>query len=208
MFSWHFSMGGSRNTPLWNRVEEGSRGAYKADNCVAGHLDPEVTLIKKICEHHNSKGSAALRCLQPFQSRSCPTLQPHRLQHARLPCPSLSPRVCSHSCPLNWWWHPTISSSVVPFSSCLQSFWASGSFPVNRLFASGVQSIGASASVSVLPMSIQCCFPLGLTGLISLLSKGLSRVFSSTTIQKHQFFGAQSSLWSHIYTWLLAKPYV
>ena len=152
-------MGGSRNTPLWNRVKEGSRGAYKADNCVAGHLDPEVTLIKKICEHHNSKGSAALRGLEPFQSRSCPTLQPHRLQHARLPCPSLSPRVCSDSCPLNWWCHPTISSSVVPFSSCLQSFRASGYFPVNRLFTSGGQSIVASASASVLPRSIEFWSP-------------------------------------------------
>ena len=131
------------------------------------------------------------------------SLQSHRLQHARLPCPSLSPGVCSNSCPLSQWCHPTISSSVAPFSSCLQSFPASGSFPVSQLFTSGGQSIGASASV--LPMNIQDWFPLGLTGLISLQFKGLSRLFCSTTVQKRQFFGAQPSLSSnsHICTWLL-----
>ena len=123
--------------------------------------------------------------------------QPHGLQYTRLLCPSLSPRVCSYSCPLSWWCHPTISSSVVPFSSCLQSFPASGCFPVSQLFTSSGQSIGASASASVLPMNIEDWFPLGLTGLISLLSQGLSRVFSSTIVQKHQFFGAQPSLWSN-----------
>ena len=111
------------------------------------------------------------------------SLQPHRLQHTRLPCPSPSPRVCSNSCPLSWWWHPTFSSSVIPFSSCLQSFPALGSFPVSWLFASGGQSIGASASASVLPINIQGLFPLGLTGLISLLSKGLSRVLNYSVIQ-------------------------
>ena len=116
-------------------------------------------------------------------------LGPHGLQHARLPCPSLSPKVCSNSCPLSQWCHPTNSSSVSPFSSCPQSFPVSGSFPMSQFFASGGQSIGASASASVLPMSIQDWFALGLTGLI-LLSKGLSRVFSGNTIQKHQFFGA------------------
>ena len=105
-----------------------------------------------------------------------------------LPCPSVSPTVCSNSCPLSQWCHPTISSSVVPFSSCLQSFPASGSFPMSQLFALGAQSIGASASV--LSLKSQGWFPLGLTGLISLLSKGLSRVFSSTTVWKHQFFSA------------------
>ena len=99
--------------------------------------------------------------------------------------PSLFPRVCSNSCSLSWWCHPTISSSVVCFSSCLQSFWASRSFPVSQLFISGGQSIGASALASVLPMNIQGWFPLGLTGLISLLSRGFSRIFSSTTVQKH-----------------------
>ena len=133
------------------------------------------------------------------------SLWPHGLQHARLPCPSLSPGVSSNSCPLSWWHHPTISSSAAPFSSCPQSFTASGSFPMSRLFVSSVQSIGASASISVLPMNIQDWFPLGLTGLISLLSKGLARVFSNKTVQKHQIFGAQLSLWSntHIHTWLL-----
>ena len=110
-----------------------------------------------------------------------------------------------NSCPLSRWCHPTISSSVVTFSSCLQSFPASGSFPVSQLFASGGQSTGAS--VSILPMNIQDWFPLGWTGWISLQSKGLSRVFSNTTVQKHQFFGAQPSLCSnsHIHTWLLEK---
>ena len=106
------------------------------------------------------------------------SLWPHALQHARLPCPSPSPRVCSNSCPLSQWCHPTMSSSVVPFSSCPQYFPASRSFPMSWLFASDGQSAGASASASVLPMNIQGWFPLGLTGLISLLSKGLSGVFS------------------------------
>ena len=108
---------------------------------------------------------------------------------------SLSPEVCSHSCPLSRWCHPTISSSVTPFSSCLQSFPASGSFPVSQFFASGSQSFGASASASVLPMNIQGWFPLGLTSLISLLSKGLWRVFFSTTDQKHQFFTYLQIIW-------------
>ena len=117
------------------------------------------------------------------------SLQPHELQHTRLPCPSLSPGICSNSCPLSQWCHPTISSSVTPFSSCPQSFPVSGSsFLMSRLFASGGQSIGASESASVLPMNIQGWFTLGLTGLISLQSKGLSRVFSNTTwYQKHQY---------------------
>ena len=134
-------------------------------------------------------------------------LRPHGLQHSRLSCPLLSLGVCSDSCPLHRWCHPTISSSVIPFSSCLQSFPASGSFPVSLLFISGGQRIVASASASVLPVNIQSCFPLGLTGWISLLSKGLSWVFSNTTVQNHQFFGAQISLWSNScnHTWLLEK---
>ena len=111
------------------------------------------------------------------------SLRPHGLQHARLPCPSPSPRACSNSCPLSQWYHPTILSSIVPFSSCLQSFPASGSFPRSQFFASGGQSIGVSASASVLPMNIQDWSSLGWTGWISLRSKGLSRVFSNTTIQ-------------------------
>jgi len=118
------------------------------------------------------------------------SLRPHGLQHARLPCPSPSPGACSNSCPLSWWCHPTISSSVIPFS-CLQSLPASGSFQMSRFFTSGGQSIGVSASASALPMNIQDWFPLRWTGLLSLQSKGLSRVFSNTTVQKHQFFGAQ-----------------
>ena len=125
------------------------------------------------------------------------SLQPHGLQHARLPCPSPTPRACSNSCPLSRWCHPTISSSVVPFSSCLQFFPASGSFPVSQFFTSSGQSSRVSASESVLPTNVQDWFPLGLTDLISLQSKGLSRVFSDITVQKHQFFGAQLSLQSN-----------
>ena len=115
---------------------------------------------------------------------------------------------CSNSCPLSQWCHPTISSSIVPFSSCLQSLPESGSFQMSQFFASGGQIIGVSASASVLPMNIQDWFPLEWTGWISLQSKGLSRVFSNTTVQKHQFFGPQPSLWSysHIHTWLPEKP--
>ena len=134
------------------------------------------------------------------------SLQPHGPQHARLPCPSLSARVCSNSCPLSRWCHPNISSSVIPFSSCPQSFPTSGSFPVSWLFASGGQSIGASASVSVLLMNIQGWFPLGLTDLSSLQSKGLSRAFSNPTIRKHQFFSAQPSLWSNSF-WSIVHDY-
>ena len=122
---------------------------------------------------------------------------PHGLQFARLRCSSSTPRAYSNSCPSSQWCHPTISSSVIPFSSCLQSFPASGSFPVSQLIASSGQSIGVSASASVLPM--------GLTGWISLQSKGLSRIFFNTTVQKHQFFSTQLSLWSncHIHTCIL-----
>ena len=118
------------------------------------------------------------------------SLQPHGLQYTRLPCPTPTPGVYSDSCPLNWWCHPTISSSVTPFSSRLQSFPASGSFQMSQFFVSGGQSIGVSASASVLPVNIQDRFPLGLTGWISLQSKGLSRVFCNITVQKHQFFCA------------------
>ena len=133
------------------------------------------------------------------------SLQPHGMQHAMLPCPSPAPGACSKSCPLSWWCHPTTSSSVIPFFS-LQSFLIQGSFPMSQ-FASDDESIGVSASASVLPMNIQDWLPLGWTGCISLLFKGLSRVFSNTTVQKHQFFGAQLSLCpkSYIHTWLLEK---
>ena len=136
------------------------------------------------------------------------SLWPRGPQHTRLPRLSFSPGVCSNSCPLSQWCHATISSSVTPFSSCSQSFPASVSFPMRRLFESCGQSIGALASASVLPINIQGWFPLGLTVLIFLLSKGLPRVFSSTEVPKHQFFDTQPSLWSssHIHTWLLEKP--
>ena len=132
--------------------------------------------------------------------------RPHGLQHARLPCPSPTTGACSNSCPLSQWHHPTISSSVIPFFSWPQSFPELGSFPMSQPFASGGQSIGASTSA--LPMNIQDWFPVGLTGWISLQSKGLSRVFSNTAVQKYQFFHAQPSLWSnsHIHTWLLETP--
>ena len=136
------------------------------------------------------------------------TLRPRGLQHARLPCPSPAPGVYPNPCPSSRWSHPTIWFSVVPFSSCLQSFPASGSFPMSQLFELGGQNIGVSASASVLPMNIQDGFPLGLSGWISLQSKGLLRVFSSSTVQKHQFFGTQLSSQSnsHIHIWPLEKP--
>ena len=128
------------------------------------------------------------------------SLRFHGLQHARLPCPSPSPRACSNSCPLSQWFPPTISSSVMPFSSCLQSFPLSGSFLMSWFFALGSQSIGASASASVLLMNIQGWFPLGLTGLISLQSKGLSRVFFNTTVQN-----INSLAFSLLYGWTLTS---
>ena len=139
------------------------------------------------------------------------SLWPHGLQHNRLPCSLLSPRVYSNSCAVSQWCHPTISSSVAPFSSYPQPFPVSGwvsQFPMSWLFTSCDQSIGASTLVSVLPMNIQGWLPLGLTGWISLQSKRLSRVFSITTVQKNQFFSTQSSLWSnsHIHIWPLEKP--
>ena len=135
------------------------------------------------------------------------SLRPHESQHARPPCPSPTPDVCSDSCPWSQWCHPAISSSVVPFSSCPQSLPASGSFPMSQLFTWSGQGIGVSASASVLPMNTQNWSPLGWTGWISFQAKGLSRVFSNTTVQKHQFFSAQLSSQSnsHIRTWPLEK---
>ena len=136
------------------------------------------------------------------------SLWPHGLQHARPSCPSPTPRVYSNSCPLRRWCHPTISSSVVPFFSCPQSLPASESFPVSQPFAWGGRSIGVSALASVLPKNTQGWSPSEWTGWISLQSKGLSRVFSNTIVQKHQFFSAQLSSQSnsHMHTWLLEKP--
>ena len=135
------------------------------------------------------------------------SLRPHGLQYISLLCRPLSPGVCSYLCQLSWWCHPPISSFVAPFS-WLQTFPASGSFPLSQFFSSGDRSIGVSASALVLSMNIQGWFPLVLAGFLSLLSKRLSIVFSSTTIQKHQFFGTQPSLKfnSYIHTWLLEKP--
>ena len=141
----------------------------------------------------------------PVMSNS---LWPLGLQHNSPPCPSPNPGVYPNSCPLSQWCHPTIASSIVPFSSCFQSFLASGSFPMSQFFASSGQSIRVSASLSVLPMNIQDWFPLWWAGFISLQSKGPWRVFSNTAVQKHQFFSAQPSSQSnsHIYIWLQEKP--
>ena len=142
-----------------------------------------------------------------FSSVVSNSLQSHGLQHARFPCLLPTPTAYSNLCPSSQWCHPTISSSVNPFSSCPQSFPALGSFPISQLFASGGQSIRVSASASVLPVNTQDCSPLEWTGWIFLLSKGLSRVFFNTTVQKHQFFSAQLSSQSncHVHTWLLEE---
>ena len=150
--------------------------------CVSSFPSPILTPVMGRKVQFNS-----VQFSHPVMSNS---LRPHRLQNSRPPCPSPTPRTCSNSCPWSRWCHPAISSFVIPFSSCLQSFPASGSFPVSQLTTSGGQNIGASASASVTPMNIQDRVPLGLTGLISLQSKGLSRVFSKTTVEKHQFFSA------------------
>ena len=146
--------------------------------------------------------------VQFTRSVASDSLWPCELQHARPPCPSPTPGVHPNTCPSSWWCHPTISSSVVPFSFCPESFSASGSFQISQLFSSGGQRSGVSASASILPMNTQDWSPLGWTGWISLLSKGLSRVFSNTTVQTHEFFSAQLSSLSnsHIHTWLVEKP--
>ena len=152
--------------------------------------------------------SSGFSSVQFSSSVMSDSLWPHGPQHARPPCPSPTPGAYPNSCPLSRWCHPTISSSVIPFSSCPQSFPASGFVQMSQLFTSRGQSIGVSASTSVFPMNTQNWSPLGWTGWISLQSKGFSSVFSNTTVQKHQFFGTQPSLWSnsHIHTWLLEKP--
>ena len=163
-------------------------------------------LVNQLLFSHSVMSSSAILC-DLFVTR-CDFFVTS-LQHARLSCSPPSPRACSNSYPLIQWCHPTISSSVISFFSCLKSFPISESFLISQLFTSGGPSIRASASASVLPMNIQDRFPLGLTGLI-LHSRGLSRVFSNTTVQKHQTFSAQPSLWSncYIHTWLLEKPYL
>ena len=146
----------------------------------------QLIQICKLCLWFNS--------VQFSHSDMSDSFQPHKLQHTRPPCPLPTPRVHQNPCPSSRWCHPTISSSVIPFSFCLQSVSASGSFQMSQLFASGGQSIGVSASTSVLLMNTQDWSPLGWTGWISLQSKGLSRVFSNTTVQKHQSFTVQLSL--------------
>ena len=160
------------------------------------------------CSPNNIFQFYRYRSVQFSRSVVSDFLQPHELQHTRPPCPSPTPGVYSNSCPSSQWGHPAISSWVVPFSSCHQSLPESGSLPMSQLFTWGGQSIGVSALASVLPMNTQDWCPLEWTGWIFLQSKGLSRVFSNTTVQKRQFFGAQLSLQSnsHIHTWPLDKP--
>ena len=170
------------------------------------HLFQVVIILKSVRKKRISdyRLSSYIFSLVKFsRSVMSDSLWPHEPQHTRPPCPSPTPGVRPNPRPLSRWCHPTISSSVVPFSSCPQSFPASGPFPMSQLFAWGGQSIGVSASTSVLPMNTQDWSPLGRTGWISLQSKGFSRVFSNTTVQKHQFFGAQTSSQSnsHIHTW-------
>ena len=193
MVGWYHRLSG-RDLSKLLEIEK-DRGTW----CVSVHGVTNSLMTEKTKHTHGS--------VQFSRSVMSDSLQSHGGQHARLPCPSPTPGVYSKSCPSSQWCHPTISFSVVPFSSYLQSFPASESFQMSQLFASGGQSIGVSASASVLPMNIQDWYPLGWACLVSLQSKGLSRVFSSTTIWKHQFLGAQPSLWSntHIRIWLLEK---
>ena len=172
---------------------------YRSVFCISDSAKANCILLNLMCVNIIN------RHLQFSHTVIFDSLQSHQLQHARPSCPSPTPGAYSNSCPLSRWCHPTISSSVIPFSSRLQSFPASGSFLRNQFFASGAQSIGVSASPSVL----QDWSPLGWTGLI-LQAKGLSRVFSNSTVQKHQFFGTQLSLWSNsqIHTWPLDKTYL
>ena len=159
-------------------------------------LHKDIILIKKSNGHSELQSYLASPCysVQFSHSVMSNSLWPHESQHAMPPCLSPTPGIHSNSCPSHWWCHPAISFSVVPFSSCPQSLPASESFPMSQLFTWGGQSIGVSASTSVLAMNTQDWSPLGWTGWISLQSKGLSRVFSNTTVQKHQFLGAQLSL--------------
>ena len=161
----------------------------------------DLIKLKSFCTAKNAISSVKFSVMSD-------SLRPHELPQARPPCPSPTPGVHSNSHPSSWWCHPVISSSVIPFSSCPQSLPASGSFPMSQLFAWGGQSTGVSPLASFLPENIQDWSPLEWTGWISLQSKGLSRVFSNTTVQKHQFFGAQPSSQSnsHIHTWPQEKP--
>ena len=181
---------------VWMGKKHQGKVQSKAPGCVSGA--PRTTRVK----------AKMYQSVQFSHSVMSDSLRPHESQHARPPCPSQTPGVYSNSCPSSRWCHPAISSSVIPFSSCPQSLPASGSFPVSQLFVSGGQSIGVSASASVFPMNTQEWSPSGWTDWLSLQSKGLSRVFANTTIQKHQFFGSQlsSQFNSHIHTWPWGKP--
>ena len=159
-------------------------------NCVPFHLSSLMCAIPSVFSCIRIFDQIAISSIQFSCTVMSDSLRPHEPQHTRPPSPSSTPGVHPSSCPLSWWGHRTISSSVIPFSSCPQSFPASGSLQMSQLFASGGQSIGVSASTSVLPMNIQGWLPLKWTGWISLQSKGLSRVFSNTTVQKHRFFSA------------------
>ena len=169
-----------------------------------------ISWLQTIQQNYSHKNCILLvpKKTHQFSSVVSDSLRPHESQHARPPCPSPTPGVNSDSRPSSQWCHPAISSSVVPFSFCPQSLPASGSFPMSQLFAWGGQSTGVSALASVLPKNTQDRSPLEWTCWISLQSKGLSRVFSNTTVQKHQFFGAQPSSQSnsHIHTWPQEKP--
>ena len=164
---------------IWPIFYNNYRGSITSKNCESLYSTPVICIISSV---------------QFSLSVVYSSLRPHGLQHARLPCPSPTPGACSNSCLSSRWCHPSISSSVVPFFSCPQSFPASGSFQMSQFFTSGGQSTGVSGSASILPPKIQDWFPLRLTGLLSMLSKGISRVFSNTTVQKHQFFSPQLSL--------------
>ena len=174
--------------------------------CSSYNKLPSASFLLPLIESNLQEMS--IGSVQVSHSLMSNSLQPHESQHSRPPCPSPTPGVYSNSCPSNWWCHPAISSSVVPFSSCPQSLPASGSFPMSQLFTWGGHSIGVSALASVLPMNTHDWSPLEWTDWISLQSNRLSRVFSNTTVQKHQFFGAQpsSQLNSHIHTWPLEIP--
>ena len=184
---------------MWASVVDSQRACIFCEEAMKGLL--AVMFLPKVFR-------LSISSVQFSRSVLSDSLWPHESQHARPPCPSPTPGVYSNPCPSSRWCHPAISSSVIPFSSCPQSLPASGSFPMSQLFAWGGQSIGVSASASVLLLNTQDWSPLGWTGWISLQSKGLSRVFSNTTIQKHQFFSAQLSSQSnsYVHTWPLEKP--
>ena len=190
------------------RIIKGETGKESPEARLKGSETSRLIKTRRLITWDKVKAKQALSSVQFSRSVVSNSLQPHGLQHARPPCPSPTPGVYSNSCPSSRWCHPAISSSVAPFSSCPQSLPASGSFPMSQLFERGGQSTGVSALASVLPMNTQDWSPLEWTGWISLHSKGLSRVFSNTTVQKHQFFGAQfsSQANSHIHTWPLEKP--